>query len=139
MFNEDDDLEDMIDTYHEPFRGQIFEQYGNVIFPSKNYNLRIENKNTRVSIFFEKRHIERNIVVFLDNKQMNFIHNYVFMYNFKGIEGDGATVAQSLIDPVKAKLFDDYLESEKAFNTLHNKLTKLSNHKLIYHGARNEG
>lgn len=139
MFEEDDELEGLIDTYHEPFRGQIFEQYGNVIFPSKNYNLRVENKNTRVSIFFEKRHTKRNITVFLDNKQINFIHNYVFMYNFKGIEGDGATVVQSLIDPAKAKLFNNYEKSEVAFNSLHNKLSKLNNLRLIYHGSRNEG
>lgn len=139
MFEKNDELKDMIGTYNEPYNGIIFEQFGNVIFPSKGYNLRIENKNTRVSIFFEKRHIKENIVVFLDDKRMNFIHNYVFIYNFKGIKGDGATVAQSLIDPAKAKLFNDYLESEKSFNIVHNKLAKLSNHKLIYYGSRNEG
>jgi|SRR6185295_13597895 len=139
MFNDDEELADGIDLYSEPFKGEIFEQFGNVIFPTKNYNLRIENKDTKVSVFFEKRYIEKNVIVYLDDKRMNFVHNYVFVYSFKGLEGDGATVAQSLLDPAKAKLFDTYLEAEKAFNSLHNKLSKLSNHKLIYYGARNEG
>lgn len=124
-----------IDTYLAPNDGKLFQEFGNVVFPSKFKILRIKNEDTRISIFLEQRSTPH--VTFFVGK----VQNFVFLYKFKGIENTGgATVIRSLLDEeARAKLLSTYKEAESAFSKVHYKLDALANHKLIYYGAINEG
>lgn len=136
MFDEDEDY--AIDDYFPPYPTTVFDQFATVMFPSKRTELRVKNKDTLVSIFSERRRMEHEFILY--GRLLDYINNYVFLYKFKGINNKGgATVACSFLDPPKAKLHDEYEQTERDFSKAHYKIAKLENHKLIYHGARNEG
>jgi len=135
---EENFFDDVIDTYFSPMSTTVFDRISSLAFPSKHKVLNIMNKDTQVSIFFEKRSIEHTVVI-LDGDVIRHINNFVFLYKFKGLENGGAAVVQSFLDKGKAKLHEDYADTERDFNKMHNGINRLKNHRLIYHGARNEG
>lgn len=135
MFNDDEG----IDSYLDAGNGKLFNSIEGLVFPKINTVLKVAHKDIRISIFLEKRLMNAPTFI-LDGKIVDTVTNFVFLYRFDGLDDPrGAAVIRSFLDEPKSRLFDSHEQTRKSFNQIHHKLNALSNHKLIYHGAINEG